>query len=268
MVLHLQLRRENKIKSNIKWVRNLVLGAAFCFAVCLLLLTREQLTLNKSQAMFDTLAKQRGHTRSIEESTCLKVEEISIGLSPLFQENKDYIGWLTVDGTSIDYPVMYTPQDSDFYLYRAFDKSDSKSGVPFIAEGCNLDSDNIIIYGHNMRNTTMFSELLLFESFEHWKVYPDIMFETLDGLVTYKILSAFYTRIPYKSEVSPQEFPYYNYGGTLTVNEFKNYVDAVLHQSLYDTELTAVYGDQLLTLSTCAYHVKNGRFVVVAKRIS
>lgn len=183
----------------------------------------------------------------------------------LVERNNDFIGWLSIDGTAINYPVMYTPEEPEYYLQRDFDKNSSKSGIPFIGEGCTIESDNILLYGHNMKNGTMFSDLLKFRDKEYWEQHPYISFDTLERSANYEIIAAFPERVHTKDETNV--FRYYEYGGTLSEKEFNEYLEHVKKIALYDTGITAAYGDQLISLSTCAYHTENGRFVVVAKRI-
>lgn len=183
----------------------------------------------------------------------------------LVERNNDFIGWLSIDGTEINYPVMYTPEEPEYYLQRDFDKNTSNSGIPFIGEGCTIDSDNIILYGHNMKNGTMFSDLLKFSDKEYWEQHPYISFDTLERSVNYEIIAAFPERVHTKDETNV--FRYYEYGGTLSEEQFNEYLEHIKRISLYDTGVAASYGEQLISLSTCAYHTKNGRFVVVAKEI-
>lgn len=185
-------------------------------------------------------------------------------LAPLYELNSDFIGWLAIEGTTIDYPVMYTPEDPEYYLRRDFEKNVSNSGVPFIGEGCGLNSNSIIIYGHNMKNGTMFSDLLKYSEKSFWESHPVITFETLQESAEYEIVSAFRERVHYQDEMDG--FRFYAYGGTLTNKQFDDYIGHLTENSLYDTGTEVSYGDQLLTLATCSYHVENGRFVVVAKR--
>lgn len=185
-------------------------------------------------------------------------------LAYLYEENNDFAGWLSIDGTAIHYPVMLTPSDPEYYLRRDFYGKSSISGVPFIGEGCNLESDNIIVYGHNMKNGTMFADLTKYSEQDYWEAHPDIVFETLEELNCYEIIAVFQDRVHTKNETDA--FRFYSYGGVLSKELFDDYIKTVQEKSLYDTGVNAIYGDQLLTLSTCSYHVKDGRFVVVARQ--
>ena len=180
----------------------------------------------------------------------------------LIAENSDFAAWLRIDGTAIDYPVMRSPDEPDFYLHHDFAKQESMSGTPYIGKGCDLGSDNIILYGHNMKNGTMFADLLRFADADFCREHRTVGFDTVEESAEYEILAAFRERVHRQDEVGV--FRYYDYTGTLTEAEFNAYVEQIKALSLYDFGTGAAYGDQLLTLSTCAYHTENGRFVIVA----
>ena len=103
-------------------------------------------------------------------------------IQALIAENADCIGWLSIDGTNISYPVMYTPSDPQKYLRRNFYGKYSQSGVPFLDGRCDLQSTNLIIYGHNMRNGTMFADLKEYVDREFLNAHRTVKFETVDGI--------------------------------------------------------------------------------------
>lgn len=181
--------------------------------------------------------------------------------------NPDFDAWIRIDGTDIDYPVMYTPDEPERYLHKDFYGVDSFDGLPFIDARCNDFSDcsdNTIIYGHNMKDGSMFGNLTDYESPDYCKEHPIIRVDTSLGEADYEIMSVFYDRVYYADE---DVFKFYNF---IDANDEKSYDDAVqqyMEKSLYDTGVKAEYGDKLITLVTCTYQVENGRFVVVAKRI-
>ena len=186
----------------------------------------------------------------------------------LYLANSDIIGWVTIEGTKVDYPVMQTQSDPEYYLHRGFDKEYAASGVPFMdaASDIFVPTSNFLIYGHNMKNGTMFHDLLKYEDRDFYEEHPTFKFDTIykGGQGTYEVIAAGYTRI------YPQDsgkFKYYQYPAITTESEFYEYLKGVRSLSAYDTGVTAEYGDQLVTLSTCAYHVDDGRFIVVGKRI-
>ena len=111
----------------------------------------------------------------------------------LIAVNGDCIGWLSIDGTSISYPVMHTPSDPQKYLRRNFYSKYSQSGVPFLDGRCDIQSTNLIIYGHNMRNGTMFSELKRYVDRDFLNAHRTVKFETTDGVQTFIVTAALKT---------------------------------------------------------------------------
>ncbi len=183
----------------------------------------------------------------------------------LFQKNSDMICQLEIKGTDINYPVMYTPDDPEYYLHRDFDGEYSYSGLPFLDSRCDIDkSSNLIIYGHNMKNKTMFSQLLNYEDYEFWKNHKYIDIKMPGGERKYEIIAAFKSEIQEKSSTA---FRYYSFTDAKTSSEYDEYVQNIKKLALYDTGISSEYGLQLMTLSTCSYHTENGRFAVVAKKI-
>ena len=183
---------------------------------------------------------------------------------PLVEMNTDFFGWISIEGTNIDYPVMYSPYKSDFYLNHAFDGSSSRSGVPFIDSRCSESGNYYIIYAHHMRNTTMFGMLPLYAEQSYYYQHPVICFDTLYEKRQYNIIAAFYSRVYGDDE--KDVFRYYDYFDLSDKGEFDKYMDEVKKASIYDTGFAATYGDEILVLSTCNYHTTDGRFVVVAVR--
>ena len=187
---------------------------------------------------------------------------------PLVEQNGDMAAWLLIPDTQIDYPVMYTPEAPEHYLRKAFDESYALSGSLFIGADCAPSGSNIIIYGHNMKDGSMFGGLDAYadESFakEHSEMIYDLISQ--DGSyerLTFEVMAVFYSRVYRVNEADV--FRYY-YGTDLSDPEdFQSYVEAAMSASLYDLGVTAEYGDRLLTLSTCSYHTDNGRFVIVAR---
>ena len=188
--------------------------------------------------------------------------------STLYQANNDIIGWIKINGTKVDYPVMQTQDDPEYYIRRGFDKESTSSGTPFMdaASDIFIPTSNFMIYGHNMKNGTMFHDILKYESKDFYKEHKKIKFDTIykGGQGTYEVIAAGYTQIYPKDS---DKFKYYQYAGITTESEFNEFIRGVRSLTPYKMDGTAEYGDQLITLSTCAYHVDEGRFFVVAKRV-
>ncbi len=180
---------------------------------------------------------------------------------PLYELNNDFVGWISIEGTGIDYPVMHTPDNHDYYLKHSFEKKWSDYGVPYVDGNCVMgQSNNLVIYGHHMRNNSMFSDLVKYADSDFWREHPLIRFDTLEGFGTYEVIAAF------RYDTYKEDF-HYNWFYDLDEATFEHYVAECMERSLYDTGKTAVYGDQLITLSTCEYTYENGRFVVIAKKV-
>ena len=189
--------------------------------------------------------------------------EVDAGLLALHEENPDCIYWLTIPDTVIDYPVMFRPQDKDYYLRRDFYGDYSGSGTLYMDEDCDPEwGDNLIIYGHHMNNGTMFAALENYKSREFYEAHPQITLQTLHGEETYRVMAVFTTPV-----YTGNDFAYYNFTVTGDPTVYENFVRECLSRSLYETGETAVYGLRLLTLSTCEYSQKNGRMVIVAVRV-
>lgn len=188
--------------------------------------------------------------------------EVLPELAELFLMNPDLEGWITVNGTNINYPVMHTPDRQDYYLYRDFYGKDSAHGCIYIREQCNpYLSDNVVIYGHRMKDGSMFNNLLYYEDKDYYEAHKYIQFNTLTQRHTYEIIAVF------KTVATSSGYPYYLFVDAADEAAFDTYVADCKAMSLYDTGLDAVYGDKLITLSTCEYSRDNGRMVVVARQI-
>lgn len=137
----------------------------------------------------------------------------------------------------------------------------------YVQENCDMElpSDNIIIYGHHMNDGSMFAGLMKFKDKSFWEKHKTVSFDTLTDRQTYEVIAVFKT-VVYTD--SPDSFKYYQFVNADTAEDFTAYVEKCKKLSLYETGITAEYGDKLLTLSTCEYSRTNGRLVVVAKLIN
>ncbi len=198
------------------------------------------------------------------------LEEITYVPNPYadkFLENEDMVGWLMIPGTNVDYPVMWTLEDENYYLYRDFDKKDNSNGSLILDTDSSLDplTTNLIIHGHNMKSGAMFGNLTDYEDEAYYQEHKQITLYTKECARNYEIIAVFRSQVYKKSE---DVFKFYKFFDAKTEEEFQNFYENIKALSLYDTGVTAQFGDHFLTLSTCVYHVKNGRFVVVAKEIA
>lgn len=180
------------------------------------------------------------------------------------EQNPDVVGWIKIEGTKVDYPVMHTPDDPEKYLHLNFNEKYSFGGLPFIDANCTLfpENDNLIIYGHNMLDGSMFRTLMKYEKEDFWQAHPTIRLDIKDEEREYEIVSVFRDRVYYSYEDC---FKFYYFYDAYSKEALDEAVDYYQTHALYDTGVSIEMGDRMITLVTCAYHTDNGRFVVVAR---
>lgn len=192
-------------------------------------------------------------------------ESNSAKFAALREQNSDFIGWISIEGTNLNFPVMYAPNNKDFYLRHDFSKEYSVYGVPYLDEkttlGANDQSENLIVYGHNMKTGTIFGCLTGYKKADYYTEHPLIQFDTVYGDGTYEVFAAF------SIDVAQDTSFVYNQYVDMDEETYNTYVDEVISRSDVDSGIRPEYGEQLLTLSTCEYSSDNGRYVVVARRV-
>lgn len=236
------------------------------FVFCLVVVLGKLKDAHNEKENYDALSEIAGMSdedKQLLEDEAREKERIA-HLVELHDMNPDFAGWLTIPDTNINYPVMCTPDDVEYYLHRDFYGEKAAGGVPFLGGGCTSFSSSIIAHGHHMRNGTMFADLMKYMKKDFWEAHPTVYYSTLEQNGAYEVIAA----LNYDATVSedPKAFNIYRYGGDLTEEEFNEFMNYVMSHKIYDTGVTAEYGDRLLTLSTCAYHTENGRFLVVARQ--
>lgn len=205
-------------------------------------------------------------TETTEAVTEPTVEETLPPILPQYEElynmNSDIVGWIKIEDTKINYPVMQTPREPDFYLKRDFNKKKNSYGCLYAMElgDINKPSDNITIYGHNMRDGSMFAGLHQYKRQSYWEKHSYFTFDTIREQHEYQIFAAFKT--------SYKKFPYHMFVNSEDEKEFDSFVATCKELSFYDTGITPEYGDKLVCLSTCQSGYYDGRMVVVGVRIS
>lgn len=216
------------------------------------------------------VATEEALPEDIEETTLpaptvVGADGILVEYAGLYELNDDMVGWLEIPDTKLKYPVMQTPDEVNYYLYRDFDKEDSNWGAIYAWEKADINkpSDNITMFGHNMRDGSMFATLNNYENQYYWEDNSLIVFNTLHEYHTYKIFAVFKT-----TATLGKGFSYHQFVDAENAAEFDEFVGTCKKLALYDTGITPVYGDKLICLSTCAYHTENGRLVVAAVRIT
>lgn len=223
-----------------------------------------QLTEKKNDAAVN---RMYGQTQTVQENADGQQIMLTVldEYKSLYNQNKNLIGWLEIADTNIDYPVMQTA-DNEYYLDHNINQEEDKNGTLFLDSACDVvkPSTNFIIYGHNMRSGNMFGNLDKYKSESYYKDHPMIRFDTIYEKGTYQVMYAFMSHIYKEDEIA---FKYYQFIDAASEQEFDSDMRSMQEMALYDTGVTAQYGDRLLTLSTCDYEESDGRFVVVAKRM-
>ena len=206
-----------------------------------------------------------GETTEPTQTTEAREPGMLSGYKEIYEMNNHTVGWIKMEGTQMDYPVMQTPDDPNFYLYRNFDKADSARGSVYAWSEADINepSDNITLFGHNMADGSMFACLNAYTSKKAWDNNSLIFFDTLNEYHTYKIFAVFKT-----SANVGQGFSYHKFVDADNEEEFNEFVSTCKELAFYDTGITPVYGDKLICLSTCEYTLDNGRLVVCAVRIT
>lgn len=215
----------------------------------------------------------------IEDEQTMPQADMRYSMKELYEMNNDVIGWLILDDTNIDYPVMQSMYDEEYYLHRDFQKNYSANGClimdtdSVVGSGTAVNDyedgtrpgTNLIIHGHHMKNGDMFGNLDKFRNANYYKNHRIIKFSSLYEEREYEICAVFLSQVYLKTQTDV--FKYYKFFQANNEEEFNDFYDNIKKLSLYDTGVTAKYGDEFISLSVCAYHVENGRLVVVGKRI-
>lgn len=197
----------------------------------------------------------------------IKEQSINVKkVAKLKEENSDVIGWIQIENSTIDYPILQTT-NNEYYLTHNYKREKSKYGSIYLNSKCNIldDNSNLIIYGHNMKDRQMFNQILNYMDKSYYNEHKRVKIATEQGESEYIIISVFKSKIFYQDK--EDAFKYYNYTSFENSDEYNKFIENCKKIELYDTGVSAEYGEQLITLVTCEYSQEDGRFVVVAKKV-
>ena len=227
-------------------------------------------TVEMVSAEDEDVSADDGADLNIPEFDASKViieEKVENPYKEWFLKNPDMVAWIKIPDSCVDYPVMWTPEDEEYYLRKDFDKKYDKTGTPFLDSDSSIypASTNLIIYGHNFKDV-MFYDVLKYEDEDYFKAHPYLYLYEKDCEHVYAVMAAFLSRVYYTTDTC---FKYYKFFNAENEEEFLDFYDNVKELSFYDTGITAEYGDKFVTLSTCSDYLPGGvgRFVLVAKEI-
>lgn len=216
-----------------------------------------------------TLAHELLQSDLVKEAKEQKESTMISKYANLYKENNDLYGWLTIEDSEINYPVMQRIDDQNFYLDKNWEKEYSINGMIFADEQVNEKSNNIILYGHNMKDGSMFGSLKKYKNQDFYETHKYIKFDTLYEEATYEIISVSKTIAYYTfDEAEKADYYFYFHINMNSDEEFNEYVSKAKQNAYYETNVTAEYGDELLTLSTCDSWTDDGRLLVIAKKVT
>ncbi len=269
----MQRRIRQEMIGREKWRRRMVLICSLVAVFCIGYVSIYYFLYEKNEAQYDRLASLVEDSETEKEPFRInytaeeEVKELEVleKYKRLYSENKSLIGWIKIDDTNIDYPVMQTV-NNEYYLDHNYTQEYDKNGSIFLDKDCDITNpgSNMIIYGHHMKSGRMFGDLDLYVSEDYYKKHPTIQFDTIYEEGTYEIMYVFRSRVYNEDDIV---FKYYQFFEVSTPQEFDSNMRAMANMSLYDTGVTATFGDRLITLSTCDNSEEEGRFVVVAKKV-
>lgn len=214
---------------------------------------------NNMKELQNYMPEVANNSESKETATMIKVRELQ-------KENEDIKGWIEIENTHINYPILQN-DDNEYYVYRDYRKEESSYGSIYMKDKSDINdaNSNLVIYGHHMKDGEMFADLLEYVNEEFYQEHKIVKITTENEEREYEIIATFKSRVFYEDEKNV--FRYYNITNFENEDEYNNFVINSKKNQFYDTGIDASYGEQLITLITCEYSQENGRMVVVAKRI-
>lgn len=271
---HMQMRIKEEIYLRERKRRRIVMACSMIAVLCLGYVIFYYYLYERNSAEYERLASLKNeevreerndelHINYIEEEE--KEFVILEKYEKLYSQNKSLIGWLKIDDTNIDYPVMQTV-NNEYYLDHNYNQKYDKNGSIFLDKDCDImnPGSNMIIYGHHMKSGKMFGNLHLYSNREYYENHKYIQFDTIYEEGVYEVMYVFRSKVYNEDDIV---FKYYRFFDVATPEEFDSNMNEMAKISLYDTGVTARFGDRLITLSTCDNTEQDGRFVVVAKKV-
>ncbi len=254
-----------KEKGQIRWELFLFIGCLIVFLLCTGYLVVRQKKDTESRLLFRELSeivhkeKQNSSKQQTEESLTEEAEgEKNRNLTQMKKKNKDFVGWITIAGTTIDYPVV--KRDNSFYLTHDFYKKKSRFGVPFLDETCSIKEKMMVIYGHHIRGKQMFGALVDYEEKNYYENHKKISWFTEDGACSYQIVRVL------KLDVNQNENYIIDSIHKKNEKEFQVWKQETEKLTILNTGEELEEKDAYIMLVTCEYSVKDGRLLILAKR--
>lgn len=248
-----------------KLERYLLLGLLFTIVSVTGIFCKRILDLRREQVEFVRLAEQVRAVRCETETEKYGYSEKKDMLpeyQALWEENTDFAGWVSIDGTGIDYPVMWTPEEPEYYLHRNFHEETSFGGTPFaVGDGFDLGGEGaVFLYGHNMRNGSIFADLLKYREKSYWEEHSVICLDSLWEYRQFRIFSVMYAR---EKDWTDPEGLFYHPKQKMKSSK-ADFFERLQEAGFYETGVEFEENSAIVLLVTCSYQEKDGRFVVAA----
>lgn len=202
---------------------------------------------------------------TVRDESSEQTKNILPQYAALHAQNPDFFGWIRIEGTKVNYPVMFSPQEPERYLHRDFYGNDAKYGVPFVDGATDVErSRNLLIHGHNAKSGILFGDLDKFLSKSFFEKHRYIHFDTLYEERVYEIVAVVKTKIPKEDE---DAFRYYDYINVVSGENYVSYITEIRRLYTHIEKPTPSVHEELLTLSTCAYHEANARLIIIGIKV-
>ncbi len=235
------------------------------FAVEIYAEQKSSLNMKKVQEMASVSVQKSAPAEETDTETAEKESNlVTLKMDYLKKKNHDLTGWLRVQGSEIDYPIMFKEDDNDYYLEHDFFGNSDRNGLLVLDKRCSSDlvDNHLLIHGHNMKSGAIFGTLKYYKDEDYMRKHQAIELDTDTEQRFYEVIAVVDT-----NSTGDNGFNYADYIALDDKDTFDTYVANVKQRSMHKIASTATYGDELLTLSTCDYTMKNGRLLVVAKRV-
>ncbi len=234
------------------------------FAALLYAEHKSSTNMKKVQKMASVSVATASTVKAKEPDSEEKSNLVTLKMEYMKKKIRDLKGCLSINGTEIDYPIMFTEGDNDYYLEHDFFRNPDRNGLLVLDKRCesDLSGNHILIHGHNMKSGAIFGTLKYYKDESYMRKHQGIELDTDTEQRFYEVIAVVDT-----SSTGENGFNYAEFIQLEDKDSFDTYVANLKLRSLHKIASTATYGDELLTLSTCDYTMKNGRLLVVAKRV-
>ena len=247
--------------------------ALIVLIVCILILGNEARHSLAAQSLSRSLTSLYHNYLHLDDKEDGNTDPLP-GAVKLLEKNPDTVGWVRIEGTNVDGPVVQrkTADGNEYYLKRSFDGKNNKAGTLFLDMRAQLTasrrSDNLTIYGHNQKDRTMFGDLSNYKNnVDYYKQHPTVLFSSNYRVDRYKIFAYFVSPVTPNQTRDGIVFDYHNYINFSSRAEYNEFVDNIMLRSQIITDVDLQYGDEFLTLSTCSNEYDNLRFIVFARKV-